>query len=211
MFTKQNALVAVLALSTVAFIPAIAQATPYTSGSFAFGEFTSTTSDVTTTTSYVIPSGTLNVGSGTGDMAVISLPSTLSITSPLDFSTASGFGFTDTSLGTFTPSTSTLVGTTDTGSGAAESASATWYISGNFLTGTFWDNSGSNFSASETWVLSQTGGPGSAISMSGTFASPAVPPPQVPEPATVALFGAGLLGLAALMRHRGKSKNKSAA
>ncbi len=72
-----------------------------------------------------------------------------------------------------------------------------FFLAGTYTIGTDFDNAGSTLSADETFSLTQTNGAGNAISISGTFQSPEVPP-TVPEPATLAVFGMSLLGLGAL-------------
>jgi hypothetical protein len=176
-------------LATLAAVSA-AQASPtFTSGSFAFTAFTSTTTDVTTTKIFTITGGTLTPGSALGDFTMLSPPATLSVTSPLDFATGMilDFKFSDPVFGTFDPTGGSV---TSLGTHSGVSASAAFNVTGNFILGSGWANAGAKLSANETWALTQTGGPGNAISLSGTFNSPAVPV-GVPEPATIAIMGVG--------------------
>lgn len=176
----------------------VAQALPtYNGGSFAFTSFTTTTTDVTTTTTFTLSPASITPGAPVGDFTAVVLPASLAITSPLIFATPSAatFDFTDAGLGTFTAATVTLLGTHP-----GLSASASYNVVGTFTLGADWANAGTVLTANETWALSQTGGPGNAISLSGTFHSPAAPVQKAPEPLTIALVGAGLAGLG--MRRR---------
>jgi hypothetical protein len=56
--------------------------------------------------------------------------------------------------------------------------------------------------ASITFTANQTGGSNEAISASFTLAAPPAPPPGVPEPMSMALFGLGLAGLGVAMRRK---------
>lgn len=194
--------------AALALVVGAARAAPiYTSGSFAFSVFTSTSGDVTTTKDYTASTMLVNP-TGSGSMGMVSLPVFLSIGNPVNFSSTSGFNFNDPGLGMFTATSAMLTGTTDDNEGLSnESASSTWYVTGSFKLGSDWANAGTMLTASETWTLNQTGGDSAAISMGGTFASPAVsPPPAVPEPATLLVFGSVLGGIGVLRRRR---KNKS--
>jgi hypothetical protein len=183
---------AAIVMGVALFAASSAEANPsYTSGSFAFGANTGVTTDVTTTTSF--PDVTsISLGSLGGDFASIAPPASLG-TGPIDFTSATSFDFSDAGLGSFAASSVSSLGTTG--------SSATWQVKGIFTLGTDWSNDGGTLNATETWALSQTGGAGSVISMSGTFNSPPVVT-KTPEPATLALVGAGLAGLGALRRRK---------
>jgi hypothetical protein len=173
-----------------------AQAVPFVVGSFAFTEFTSTTTDVTATTSFVLSSA-FTIGSPTGDFGPpIVLPASLAQVSPLNFLLPASMDWTDPVLGSFHAVAAILA---DSGGGI--NAFAKWNVLGTFTVGAGFTNSGAVLSADETWSLTQTGGPGNAISLSGTFHSPQTII-KTPEPATLTLFGLGvaLAGLLAMRR-----------
>jgi hypothetical protein len=186
-----------------------AYAGPFASGSFAFGGVIGPSNpptpgtDVTTATSFPLSPDSITPSGGTGSLVGVVLPTTLTLgagAANFTQATASGFNFTNTALGSFTagPSPSVFLLQTTPGN----NASATWEVTGTYTAGTDFTNAGSTFTASETWSLTQTGGPGKAVSISGTFNSPAVPVSTIPEPMTLALFGSGLAGLALVRRRK---------
>jgi hypothetical protein len=189
----------IVAAGVALFAAGSAQAIPYTSGSFAFVGATTDLGDVTTTTSYTLnPDAITIIGLGAGDMTSIALPGSLALTGGVDFTDPTTFSFSDPVLGTFTATSVTLLNTV-----SGNNASATWDVEGTFLLGSGWDNSGVGISANETWTLNQTGGAGAAVQLGGTFNAPAVAPPVVtPEPATLAILGAGLAGIGVLRRRK---------
>lgn len=192
------------AIAGAVFISAFACGSAYAlptfaNGSFAFSESVSTTTDITSTTSYD-NSGALNVTAAVNDFSgVLAVPSSITIISPTDFTSASSLDWTDSGIGSFSATGIINGGSTVLG----HQVTQTWYVDGTFTVGGDYTNSGTPLTASETISLTQTGGPGNAVSMSGTFNSPAAPPPSAPEPATLAIVGAGLAGFAGL-RRRGR-------
>ena len=174
-------------------LPAAALPT-FVAGSFSFAAFTSTTSNVQTTTSFAMTSDLLT-GSPTGSFSALPPPGVLALPATLD--SIDDFNFSDPVFGTFTAATLSLFNTSING----PSVTVSYDIEGSFVPGTGWSNSGTLFTANETWGLTQTGGAGNAISMSGTFHSPASPP-QVPEPATLTILGLGLLAAGAVRRRK---------
>lgn len=86
------------------------------------------------------------------------------------------------------------------------SGSVSFYVLGNYTLGSFFGgNAGVTESSSFTVSFTQTPAETGAISDSGTFADPpTTPPPGVPEPATMGVFGSALIGLGFIGRRRKK-------
>jgi uncharacterized membrane protein len=132
------------------------------------------------------------VGSAMGDMAptagitFLTDDLTASLGSPVSFTSA---------FGTFAGTVSLVAAT-----GPVDSRVVDIYAVGLFTPAgvlSAFDAGPMSLTASFT----QTGGAGSAVSGSYTLSSPPAPP-RIAEPATLALLGAGLLGLAAVRRRK---------
>jgi len=183
---------ALMAASAVHALPS------YVAGSFAFAGGTTTTTDVTTTTTFVLTGPTIFTTASFGDMTNV-LPFTFLTlgAGAANFLVPATFNWSDPGVGSFVATSASLLGTV-----GGANASATWDVVGTFTVGALWTNPGTVLSANSTWVMSQTGGPGSAISIGGTFNSPRR---QVSEPAILALMGLGLAGLGLVRRRKQSS------
>jgi len=205
-------------------VPAAALPT-FTTGSFALGFVTDTTANLDTsyTNFHVVGNvfpdtalclvlnggnGCFTVSSRTGDFTLVANPGILDVTAAgdiINFGTASSLNWSDAGLGAFTAVSTSLFLKSTTGSGQSQATSVTWLVHGNFTVGSSYDNAGDVVTALETFTINQTGGAGAAISSSNTFSAPDTT--RVPEPATLALLGAGLLGAGAVGRRRKAQKD----
>ena len=142
------------------------------------------------------------LATGVGSFSAIPIATTVPLSSAiLDLTNMASFGFTDAAVGTFTPTMLNIYNQTAT--------SLNVFLTGTFSPGSlFGAGATAPLGASENLGFTQTNA--GVISFSGTFASPpdSNPTTPVPEPLTIALFGAGLAGVVA-QRGRRKS-NKSA-
>ncbi len=182
------------ALAGAASFSGTAQAIPFTAGSIAFQATTSTTTALSTTTLFSLSSGT-NLVSGAGDFASAAVTNPILNFGPiLNLANSSTFNFDAGVFGSF-------VATGPVQNISFSSGVLSFALIGTYTIGSDFSNAGSTMTADETFSLTQTNGAGNAISISGTFQSPQN---VVPEPMTIAVFGAGLFGLG-VMRRRTKA------
>jgi hypothetical protein len=168
---------------------AAAMAAPvFSTGSFGYGLPNSTTSDVTTVT-VIHNFGKVVLQSVDGSFVGFLAPMDMfTVPNPTDFNSLSSFSWSMGGVGSFAASSIIKGDVTMNGT----QATAIWYIYGTYTVGSDYANAGAVLGAIKTISLTQTGGPGHAISYSGTVY---IPPPNanIPEPATLILLGSGAL------------------
>jgi hypothetical protein len=152
-----------------------------------------------------------DVQSNTGSFSSVTMPFILKVApsvsgsgNNLNFGNANNFDWdttaTATNIGKFHGLSTSFVSTVTT---PGPHTVVSWNVQGNYTVGSEFANAGKVLSGIETWSLTQTGGGGQTISASGTFFSPDQTR-QVPEPASIALLGAALLGAGAAGRRKVK-------
>ena len=153
----------------------------------------SPTNSLATATSFtfVNMSSNGNTSGGFNGMPVLTIfnASSTNTTTPISFSTTAmtGFTFTNSTYGTFTQTTAAVL--VSQGFNGSTLTNEAFRILGTY-TGA--PGQTSPLISSVTISFTQNGGPGTAISASGTVNVPAV----VPEPASVAMLGLGLMTVA---------------
>jgi hypothetical protein len=165
-------------------------------GSVASSNETGSNLGTATTITLASPSETFSVfAPGVGSFGAIPIGTTVPLGSAtFNLGNLASFGFASATVGTFIPTTLSAYNLSAT--------SLNVFITGSFTPGTlFGAGATAPFGASENLGFTQTNG--GVISFSGTFASPPqAAPTGVPEPLTITLFGAGLVGVGALCRRR---------
>ncbi len=125
--------------------------------------------------------------------AFVGLPSQDFGSISFDTGTPTSLSFGNAVFGTFTSTSITRI--------VNIPGSATFYILGTYVSGTYAPGAtgdSSSFTLGFTQTPSHTG----SISDSATFADPPAAPPDVPEPATLGLFGSAFVALGFIRRRR---------
>ncbi len=192
--TKLLSLGAIALLGAASFSGAAHALPTFAGGSLAIQATTSTTASLQSTSSFAM-SSPVNLVSGAGDFSGLSALNVFGATTLL-LSDGTTFDFAADGIGSFTANSGPVLILTNANNGVLS-----FFVAGTYEVGADFANAGAIFSGDETYSLTQTNGDG-AISISGTFQSPEVPP-SIPEPMTLSLLGAGLIGLG-VMRRRAK-------
>jgi hypothetical protein len=201
-FTMKRTFYALAAAAALtAFVAAPASAAPISaSASINFLGVTANSNDVNAATSFTYSAAQFaNVGNG--NLSGFALGTAVTAVSPFVFSPSS----TQAAFLTFT--SGGVTGVFDLASEVVTNRNAT--TSGGtisiFALGTLHLTGFDNTAASLNLSATESGTGGNATwSLSGTLQAPPAPPPGVPEPITLALFGAGLAGMG-MMRRKKKS------
>ena len=190
----------VLTAALMLAAPVSAQAGAFLSGSFAITAFTKTTSDLATTSVFLLNPHSYILSNGSGDFN--GMMGAVSTSGSLNLANATTFDFTDPKIGSFVADPgSVLVLPSSPGAKSL-------FVSGHFTVGSGFTNAGATFTANETFNFTQMAGAGNAIAISGTFQSPIAQigtqghQVTVPEPAGAGLIAMGLMGVAAWTSRR---------
>lgn len=157
------------------------------------------TSSLATATTFNL-GGLQDNGNKTGGF--LPVPTTTSFgTGSFSLGSTSALTFSNPTFGTFQETAAPLITATSVVGGVT--IGETFYILGTFNPGATLGGGGP-IPASFTVSFTQTGGPGTAVSASGTVSIP--PSLSVPEPASIAMLGLGLVGVGAFARGRRSAK-----
>lgn len=171
-------------------VSAAATAAPVV-GTFAGAATVTTPGSLINVGSVLTLSDAIAAGMGTGDMSGVMFGTPITgLTSPFTLADNELFDFTLTGFGSFSGTTS--------GTELAPGSTVMNRSVSLFALGTFTPTFGGFDSgpASITGSFTQTGGPDAAVSFSFTFVSPPSTSTDVlPAPASLALFGLGLVGI----------------